>query len=459
MVRETSSNGLTWACALALATGIVLGGGTANIQMTDAIVEALCLPILLGCILRYRSCAPSAPLEVALLLSILMIALPMMQLIPLAPSVWSALPGREAATAGLRLAGVELPWMGVSLSPISTRQSALSLLPGISIFLCVSLMSWRARRLTTAVLLAITLACLLLGALQSVHGPSQLLRFYYPDDTDVVGPFANRNHFAALLYAGLLIAMAWTVGLINERGKEPGPGAPRSSIDPRVALAIALSTVCVLLFGLVLVQSRAGLGLGVVALMMGGLLFFPTRRGQGGRTLVVGVSIVIVVVLLASVNVMLFDLVQRLRLGIADTFRPVVAEQTRHLISTYFPLGSGFGTFERVYAFNEQSPTALPFIANRAHNEFLEWSLEGGALAWVFIGPALCWLLWVNVTAWRRANPTVDSAIQRASAFVPILFLAHSLVDYPLRTVALMSVAAMCAAMCVAPAANQHRPA
>ena len=60
------------------------------------------------------------------------VLVPLGQLVPLPPELWTALPSREAAAEAFQLVGRELPWMPVSLSPRATWLSALSLLPPVA---------------------------------------------------------------------------------------------------------------------------------------------------------------------------------------------------------------------------------------------------------------------------------------------------------------------------------------
>ena len=81
--------------------------------------------------------------------------LPLIQLIPLPPWLWTALPNRQPSAETFDILGQAVPWMPISVSPKATWLSALSLLPPLAIFLCTLLLSYRERRLLSLVVLAV----------------------------------------------------------------------------------------------------------------------------------------------------------------------------------------------------------------------------------------------------------------------------------------------------------------
>ena len=61
-------------------------------------------------------------------------------------------------------------------------------------------------------MLAVGLISVLIGLIQVAQGERSPLRFFeFTNPTEAVGFFANRNHFAALIYCLMLFALAWIV--------------------------------------------------------------------------------------------------------------------------------------------------------------------------------------------------------------------------------------------------------
>ena len=132
--------------AVALFLAVGLGGGTVQGLPSDAIVQLASLPLLgLALVMLFGQPLPShARLPLALVAGIAV--LPLLQLIPLAPDVWSRLPGRSGVVEGLQRSAIPLTWRPISLDPVATWRSFLTLLPPFAVFLAVLCMGFQARR-------------------------------------------------------------------------------------------------------------------------------------------------------------------------------------------------------------------------------------------------------------------------------------------------------------------------
>jgi hypothetical protein len=93
--------------------------------------------------------------------------------------------------------------------------------------------------------------------------------------------------------------------------------------------------------------------------------------------------------------------------------------------------------------------------ANHAHNDVLELWLTTGAVGLVLMGMFMVWLLLRSVEIWRRAPASgageLDWTLARGATIVVALLVAHSVVDYPLRTGAMMAVMAFACALLIEP--------
>jgi O-antigen ligase len=119
------------------------------------------------------------------------------------------------------------------------------------------------------------------------------------------------------------------------------------------------------------------------------------------------------------------------------------------------PAGTGLGSFVPVYAAVERTDDAFAGYANRAHNDLAEILLETGLIGGTLLFAFLAWFSRKAYLAWFRAG-TDESRFQlmleRAATLIAALLLAHSLVDYPLRTTALAAIFAFFCAILAAPA-------
>ncbi|WP_345099249.1 O-antigen ligase family protein [Chelativorans composti] len=114
---------------------------------------------------------------------------------------------------------------------------------------------------------------------------------------------------------------------------------------------------------------------------------------------------------------------------LTDINRAIFARTTLMGIWDNWLLGVGYGNSQTAYQIYEDPGSIYYYYVNHAHNDFLEVIFEGGLLAALLLALYLC-LLMAQIMQVRH------NQFQKA-AFLAILFvLAHSVVDYPLRTMA-----------------------
>lgn len=161
-----------------------------------------------------------------------------------------------------------------------------------------------------------------------------------------------------------------------------------------------------------------------------------------------------VVIIMIVVQFTLYRILRRLVDPLEDA-RIDFARNTLAAAWAYFPFGSGFGTFVPVYAMFEKPADLLPHTyANHAHDDVLELFLESGVVG---IGLLISFLVWFGMrakTIWSRGaaiGQDIDRSLAKAATIAIALLIAHSFVDYPLRTEALMAVFAFCCALLIEP--------
>ena len=109
----------------------------------------------------------------------------------------------------------------------------------------------------------------------------------------------------------------------------------------------------------------------------------------------------------------------------------------------YLPLGTGMGTFDPVYRIHEPDNLLAVRYFNHAHNDPVEWILEGGIPAAMLLLAAVAWWLLKSVRAWRSPSP--DKSLARVGSGILLLVLVASVTDYPARTPMIMAVAVIAA--------------
>jgi len=117
---------------------------------------------------------------------------------------------------------------------------------------------------------------------------------------------------------------------------------------------------------------------------------------------------------------------------------------TTRAVFDFLPWGSGLGSFQRVYPLYETPKLVTTTYVIHAHNDYVEVALELGALGIVLM---TLFLAWWGAAVWRAWRTAESAPFVRAAAIASAAILAHSLVDFPLRTSAISACFGMCVAL------------
>jgi O-antigen ligase len=449
-----AENSFFYLCAIVVAGCLVLGGATTTGALSDVILQLLAIPLLVASLWRLTGRQLGLrPPSWALVFCAALVLVPLLQVVPLPPRLWTVLPNREAETGVFELLQRDLPWMPISTSPQATWLSVLSLIPPLTVFLGTLLLDHVDRRLLSVGVLVFGAASVFLGLSQVAQGPTSSLRFFeVTNESEAVGFFANRNHFAAFLYSLTVFAAVWAVEAANAIASARRKFATRGI----VALLASFTTLVLLIAAQAMARSRAGIGLTMIALLGGLALAASDRRNTTGLT---PTRLLLAAVALAAMFVVQFTLYRLLERFSDDPLRDAritFARLTIPAAKLFMPLGSGMGTFIPVYASQEKPADAMiDSFANRAHNDVLELWLEAGVAGLGLMALFLGWLLAAARRLWRQnvASREIDLSLARAATIVVALIVVHSFVDYPLRTGAMMAVLAFACGLMFDPVA------
>jgi len=380
------------------------------------------------------------------------VLLTILQLIPLPPSIWTALPGREIAVEAGAAGGIAQPWRPIAMVPWRAWNVLFALMvPAAAILLAIRCTADERRRLVPVFLIMVLLSVLLASA-QVASGYNQLLYFYRTSSPVPVGLFANRNHFAVMLSCALPLLV---IAALRNRDVPPG------------ALRMWLAGVLVMtgLLLLLLTGSRSGLFVAIVAMAAMPLLFRRdrTRRtsARGRRMLVAGTGLLAVMLLV--VGAIYFARAE----SIDRLFATNGAEELRFrawapiwdMVLSYFPVGAGAGSFVEVFYAAEPRELLKPSYLNHAHNDWLEWLLDFGlAGAVLALAAVVAW----GRRSFRLLRMPLDGAggadLGIAGAVIILLLGVASIVDYPVRVPSIACLAAI-AAVWMAAARGEGRAA
>lgn len=420
---------------------LVFGGGGARYHLLTLLIESAGIVLLWFAVIR-RGSRVLAPDRLANTILGLALALPIVQLVSLPYDTWTGLPGRAIYAAALDAAGLSGQPQPISLHAYATWSSLLALLPAAALFLVASRLSGQEQIRLLHLLLVVAVVSAILGIVQKSSGGAGIAALF-PSAHSPHGPglFANRNHQAALM--NLCIPVA--AGVLTAQ-----PLA-RASWGRTLALA------AMILFAgaVVATTSRMGLAVLPVALIAALLIMFPISRANVRRNIALG----LVGLVAAGAAALQSSGVQAVLQRFAGTeIRLEYWADTALAIEAFWPLGSGFGTFQDVFQAFENLNSVNPAFPFNAHNDYLEMALEGGAPALALLALFFVWLALRTKSLAAPAREERRPLIGVALAAILVLLL-HSIVDYPLRTFTLMTAFSLMCAILASAHGSAHGPA
>src|SRR5436190_9819009 len=93
---------------------LICGGGTRQGLWSDALAQIVSLPLLAVAASRLRALADPSKLRLPLFLIFAIVLVPVLQLVPVPPRVWTILPGRAEVAEAYTAAGMSLPFLPIS---------------------------------------------------------------------------------------------------------------------------------------------------------------------------------------------------------------------------------------------------------------------------------------------------------------------------------------------------------
>lgn len=420
------------ALCLLLLVALVFGGGGSPATVAELVVQIATLAIVGALVFMTGSTAhlPHAAVRRDWLiggLGIALIALYLLQLIPLPPSLWSMLPGRDALAINLE-AFDDKPWLPLSIAPHLTFASLLSLIPPFAAYALASNTGrdagvWVLR--TLAFFAALTIGLQLLQKTGDFNFHDQMKSSF------THGFQANRNS-----QGDILAIMMSVLAIRSSQGWS------------RLAFAAQqLSLAAVLLVAVILTGSRSGVAItGAVALLVG----YSTLRESGivtarGRSIAIAIAVIVMAgaIWYAFSNPVVLSAFDRFGSGSRGRTE-IVWPDAVYALKQFLPLGAGFGTFIPAFQIFESQETFTALRANRAHSEPLEVLIEAGIPGAIVIAGLIVAALGRGWSGARRSQSEEERSRGLLLVIVTMLLLTHSLIDYPMRS---MSIAVLFATL------------
>lgn len=438
MSRLSRSHGMGAQLLVFLLISILFGGGGVNAAWQNLLVQLAGLALLAINFAAVRRFALQAP-HTLRVLAICLLAVPLIQLIPLPPSIWKQLPGRDLLITSLELVGHEDDFRPITVSVARTSLSLIGLIPLMAALVVGYSFQRESRDRLLQLLVVMGWVQLAFGAISLATGANTTLFESDHASGMLRGLFANKNSTGLFLDVALIGAMGLLFAKAGARHSW-GYAAWVSVIIFPVAIILTVSRSAMVLLAVVAV---AGLGLAFVRAARktepGGISAGRLKALIGGVVLACTIGGLVVTAGMGQGRIerslVRFADLQDGRAGIwADALTSA---------SHFWPVGAGMGTFDEVFQVDESLERVRAGRAGRAHNEYLEIAIETGVIG---IGAILYFAalhLIACIKAIRHRN-----AIYAVAAFAGLLCIAaQSVLDYPMRSAAMLPVAGLLLAL------------
>lgn len=366
----------------------------------------------------------------------LILSVPLVALLPLPGSLWSILPGRDIYMPVLQaVSDADSGFIKSSSLAASTTEYALwTLLPPLIVY--IATVNLPRHHLYTLVYVVLGMAVFqaTLGLMQFGAGPSSPLYFGAGIGSAATGTWLNRDHYAGFLEMVFPVALALLAATIgkNKQKKHKKTNwrmklAFISTVKGNQAIIYAFIVILIIL-ALIFTKSRAGVGLAMVGLFVSMFVF---AHRLGGNNVYGSIGTIIAVIVTLAMIIGLAPVLDRFAADPMEDMRWTIFASSMEGIGTFFPLGSGAGTFPISFPFFQ--PLHLDQFINRAHSDYLEWIYDGGILSIVAI--LMFFVLYIN--GWRRLwipqRWGTFRFIQAGAGIGIFLMILHTTVDFNLH--------------------------
>lgn len=437
-----------WVFCIWLAYMILFGGTSIPNNVNLTLQSVVSFGIIAASVWRLRVGFPTKLSVIGAVVAAASLVLVLAQLLPLPYSIWALLPGRQLVVDTFSTLELTPSWMPLTLSPWATKAAAVAVLPALAGYFSVLTLHPSDSSKIALTIISCALIGLFIGFAQKSLGSAAGLHFYNENAGNIAsGTFGNRNFFAAQLFTSIPFVAALATTLSHSR-----------RMRPPVVLAFAAIYMALLVAGLAVIGSRAGIILAIASVLLSVIYVYrrPDTAGKGKQSRWSFYAILGSFFLVTQVG--LVGLTRLAETDPVNDYRGDIYAVTWQAIQAYFPAGSGFGTFVPVYQQFETPQVIVSSYINHAHNDWMQIALEGGAPALVLLLAFFFIFLACVVRVSRLSSNIPQHAFARAALVTAFLMLLHGLVDFALRTPTLLSLFAVCCGMIVSAGAGAFRP-
>lgn len=419
---------LSWRLSILLLLSILLGGTSQPYVLPKLCLCILSLIVIFQLLLTCDKVDLKDLLQIPVIFGAIFLLLSFLYLIPVPQSIWSGLTLREGVVEGQNLLGIADNWRPIGLTPLDGWVSFWYFTPPIAIA-AVMILDLKPDELVKAIkaLIIAGILCVLLGLGQYAFGSANLHFYKFSNVGFPTASFSNANHFSTFLLMLIPLAIYQISQTRPYRRRGRGGSGSKDLFLAAMFVAVAIPVT-------ILTDSLSGYMILPICLTLSLLVFF--RPFWRWKYKVLALTALIVCLGLFVLDFFVWEnyfvafqnkFVEDGSLSRIDIYRNIWENFEPSAL-----IGTGPGSFYDVYLGFENKSKLINKYANAAHNDFLQIWLEMGLL-----GIALMVIFTVYIGIKYIIGLIGNRPPLQIIASVSVLVaMTASLVDYPLRTIA-----------------------
>ncbi|QBY03150.1 O-antigen ligase family protein [Thalassotalea sp. HSM 43] len=372
------------------------------------------------------------PLALGMLLFLLYQVL---QLVPLPVNVVQALSPNTVLVQNH--GSLHSDWLSIAVDPNQAMIATLKACSYFAIMLSVLLLVTDFKRLKL-LLVAIVIACTwqaFYGSIMALSGQEQSFFWSMNNSSTANGSFVYRNHFANFLIMGLAIGLGYLVATLDKNSEDKESRKDKatrwltSMVSGKAALRVALA---IMVIALVLSRSRMGNTAFFAALTVTGILAFFLLRHKSKSLGFLLISVLIIDTFILGAYFGIDKVKTRIeQTSISSEARVDFNQYSWQLVKLFPRVGTGGGGYYTVFPL-VQGDDINAFL-DHAHNDYLQFAIEYGIPATLWLGIVVLVSLGQGVVAMRRRRSKLLQGVGFATTLAIIGMLLHISVDFNLQ--------------------------
>ena len=349
-------------------------------------------------------------------------------------------PGTSSYQQNFSLDSQTFKFMSISVIPVQTLRAVLEILSYFLVgFLIIKTVTTRRQIMRIFSLLVA------MGAFEAFYGLFELwnksprILFYRKVHTldAVTGTFVNRNHLSGYLEMviplaiGLIIARIDLFSFSGLKWKQKLLRLSEKGLAVNVLITIA---IVLMSLGIIFSKSRSGVAILIITFLlffeMTVLYFSASQRRQKGIRVFLGSAFLIIT--LISLYLGIGATIERFSLDhLLREQRPIFWANALRIFSNFPLFGSGLGTLPSLFPDVEQDGVLVR--AFHAHNDYLEYLAELGALGMILLLGGILFLAFKSFLVWRERKHPEVKGLALGGIISIVAILIHSLTDFNLH--------------------------